>query len=204
MSPPREEASQVGNQDKTVLYIGGLPKEVRAMDLDRLFSPFGKLKSTEVVKDPFLNESRGFGFVVFENSQDAENAQKGLDYTKVDGKTISVAFSRRCKPREPTPGKYLGHTRNKVDPNPENHHHHRMKRSRSRELHSRERRHHSSRNPHYRRNSNDRKGRRHESREYDGGRNKHDRRPSSSSSPRRGESSHDSKRNNMKYEASRR
>ncbi len=39
---------------ETVLYIGGLPKEVRAMDLDKLFSPFGKLKSTEVVKDPFL------------------------------------------------------------------------------------------------------------------------------------------------------
>jgi len=73
--------------------------------------------------------------VVFESSQDAEAAKNELDCSKFDGNTISVEFSKRCRPREPTPGKYLGSKKNKVDPNPETRDDYRprVKRSRSRE-----------------------------------------------------------------------
>ena len=59
--------------------------------------------------------------MTFEKSDDAIAAKHDLDMSLFDGRRISVTFSKRCKPREPTPGKYLGSKRNRVDPhlNPE-------------------------------------------------------------------------------------
>mmetsp|Transcript_4344 Transcript_4344/g.4111 ORF Transcript_4344/g.4111 Transcript_4344/m.4111 type:complete len:109 (+) Transcript_4344:386-712(+) len=53
-------------------------------------------------------ESRGFGFVTFQKSEDAKDAIYYMDKTKIDGKEIRVEISRRAKAREPTPGRYLG------------------------------------------------------------------------------------------------
>ncbi len=73
--------------------------------------------------------------MVFESSNAAESAKKELDFCKIDGNTISVEFSKRCRPREPTPGKYLGSKSNRIDANPETRDDYRprLKRSRSRE-----------------------------------------------------------------------
>jgi len=51
--------------------------------IEAMFSKFGKVLSVKVELDA-NNESKGFGFVCFENSDDAKNAIDALHNTKLD------------------------------------------------------------------------------------------------------------------------
>jgi cold-inducible RNA-binding protein len=50
-----------------------------------MFSKYGKLVSASVAKDRSTGRTKGFGFVVFEDSQDAKDAINALHDTEVDG-----------------------------------------------------------------------------------------------------------------------
>ena len=52
--------------------------------------------------------SKGFGFVYFQDLNDAKDAKAELDGTTLDGRKLRVDFSLTSKPHEPTPGQYLG------------------------------------------------------------------------------------------------
>ena len=45
------------------LYVGNLPYSFAPADLEKLFSQFGTVRSTEVIMDRVTGRSRGFGFV---------------------------------------------------------------------------------------------------------------------------------------------
>lgn len=53
-------------------------------------------------------ESRGFAFVTFEDNRDAADAVKDLNGREFQGRAIRVEIARRSKPRQKTPGQYLG------------------------------------------------------------------------------------------------
>ena len=45
------------------LYVGNLPNSLTDQELQDVFTPFGEVKSVNIIKDKFTGESLGFGFV---------------------------------------------------------------------------------------------------------------------------------------------
>ncbi|ETI44017.1 hypothetical protein, variant 3 [Phytophthora nicotianae CJ01A1] len=90
------------------LYVANLATRVGEQDLQEIFSKFGRVDKCEVIVDPVTKESRGFGFVTFEDVRDAEDAVKELNNQEVQGRKIRVEHAKRKRGHEKTPGQYLG------------------------------------------------------------------------------------------------
>jgi len=97
--------------DGLTLYISNLPRRVDEDDLRAKFDKFGRIADFSIVKDPFTKDSRGFGFITYEDAQSAQDAQEGLNKSTFDGRQLRVEKAKRKKGHEPTPGRYLGHYR---------------------------------------------------------------------------------------------
>ncbi|KAA2239010.1 RNA-binding protein [Chitinophaga agrisoli] len=76
------------------LYVSNLMSHITAEDLKKLFLPFGYVASTKVITDKFTGVSRGFGFVVMPQQEEADKAMRELEGKNVDGRNISVAEAR--------------------------------------------------------------------------------------------------------------
>lgn len=90
------------------LFVTGLSPRTELRDLEEMFGKFGKIEKAEIMYDPHTRESRRFGFVRFENTDDAARAIEGCNGSELNGKTISVEKARRGRARTPTPGRYYG------------------------------------------------------------------------------------------------
>nr|XP_036219683.1 chitinase-like protein PB1E7.04c isoform X7 [Bactrocera oleae] len=75
------------NQPKR-LHVSNIPFRFRDPDLRAMFGQFGTILDVEII----FNErgSKGFGFVTFANSNDAERARERLHGTVVEGRKIEV------------------------------------------------------------------------------------------------------------------
>ena len=65
------------------IFVGNLAKDVSEQDLEKLFSQFGHVKSTKVIRDLFSGSSKGFGFVDMLSEVEARQAgwrQGGLAF----------------------------------------------------------------------------------------------------------------------------
>ncbi|XP_059614568.1 RNA binding protein fox-1 homolog 2 isoform X7 [Phlebotomus argentipes] len=78
---------QSKNQPKR-LHVSNIPFRFRDPDLRAMFGQFGTILDVEII----FNErgSKGFGFVTFANSSDAERARERLHGTVVEGRKIEV------------------------------------------------------------------------------------------------------------------
>lgn len=65
------------------LYVKNFPKEYSDVELTNMFAKFGTVNSVKIDRDQ-KNESKGFGFVCFENSEDAKKAIDELHGSKLD------------------------------------------------------------------------------------------------------------------------
>ncbi|KAL5292869.1 RBFOX2 family protein [Megaselia abdita] len=70
------------------LHVSNIPFRFRDPDLRTMFGQFGTILDVEII----FNErgSKGFGFVTFANSSDAERARERLHGTVVEGRKIEV------------------------------------------------------------------------------------------------------------------
>ncbi|XP_061701085.1 RNA binding protein fox-1 homolog 2-like isoform X9 [Syngnathoides biaculeatus] len=70
------------------LHVSNIPFRFRDPDLRQMFGQYGKILDVEII----FNErgSKGFGFVTFETSADAEKAREKLHGTLVEGRKIEV------------------------------------------------------------------------------------------------------------------
>ncbi|XP_064408196.1 RNA binding protein fox-1 homolog 1-like isoform X2 [Latimeria chalumnae] len=70
------------------LHVSNIPFRFRDLDLRQMFGQFGKILDVEII----FNErgSKGFGFVTFENSMEADRAREKLNGTIVEGRKIEV------------------------------------------------------------------------------------------------------------------
>ncbi|NXP09480.1 RFOX3 protein, partial [Thinocorus orbignyianus] len=88
------ESQQLHSSDNTDkqqpkrLHVSNIPFRFRDPDLRQMFGQFGKILDVEII----FNErgSKGFGFVTFETSTDADRAREKLNGTIVEGRKIEV------------------------------------------------------------------------------------------------------------------
>ncbi|MCR4441254.1 MAG: RNA-binding protein [Peptococcaceae bacterium] len=71
------------------LYVGNLPWATSPQELADLFSSYGQVISTRIIKDKETNRSRGFGFVEVAD-EDVENMIASVDGKEFNGRILSV------------------------------------------------------------------------------------------------------------------
>ncbi|KAI8458728.1 hypothetical protein BY996DRAFT_4576805 [Phakopsora pachyrhizi] len=90
------------------LHVSGVSTKADDRDLEELFSKYGRVLKSQLMRDPHTREIRGFGFVTMETCEEAEMAMTSLNGTEFFGKVMSVEKARRSRGRTPTPGQYHG------------------------------------------------------------------------------------------------
>lgn len=83
------------------LYVGNLPWSIDDQKLADMFSAHGAVASAKVITDKFTQRSKGFGFVEFEQDEDADKAITALNESEMDGRKIIVNEARPMEERAP-------------------------------------------------------------------------------------------------------
>ncbi|CAI9281873.1 unnamed protein product [Lactuca saligna] len=81
------------------VYVKNLPESTTDEDLKKTFGEYGMITSAVVMKDSD-GKSKCFGFVNFENADDAANAVEGLNGKKFDDKEWYVGKAQKKSERE--------------------------------------------------------------------------------------------------------
>ena len=76
--------------DEGKLFVGGLSFDTTEQSLEEAFSKYGAISNVYVARHRETQDPRGFGFVTFENPEDAKDASAGMNGQSVDGRTIRV------------------------------------------------------------------------------------------------------------------
>jgi len=90
------------------LYVGNLSFDVDNASLQGLFTPFGDVRSAEVIHDRDTGRSKGFGFVEMGDDNAAQEAIRGLNETQHNGRPLTV---NEAKPRVERSGGGFGGNR---------------------------------------------------------------------------------------------
>jgi len=80
----------------TTLYVGNLPWNTTADELNEFFAPYGQVESSRIITDRETGRSRGFGFIEVEESDATRMAEElnGMDY---GGRPLTV---NEAKPKQ--------------------------------------------------------------------------------------------------------
>jgi len=74
--------------------VKNLAFEATQGELKELFKAFGQLKKVRLPKKVNSKQHRGFGFVEFSSSQDAQNAFKNLQHSHLYGRKIVLEWPK--------------------------------------------------------------------------------------------------------------
>ncbi len=72
------------------IFVGNLSWSVRDQDLFNSFTKYGKLIEAKVIVDPQNQRSKGFGFVSFDDSNDALTAIAEMNGAMLNGRPIRI------------------------------------------------------------------------------------------------------------------
>jgi RNA-binding protein 39 len=75
------------------IYVGSLMFTITESDLRPIFEAFGPLTSVEIHRDPSTQQSKGFGFISFQNREDGETALAALDGFSLAGRPMKVGYA---------------------------------------------------------------------------------------------------------------
>jgi len=79
------------------LFIGGLSWNLDWQEVKDVFKEYGEVTFVKVIKDRETGRSKGFGFVEFENKEDAISAKEAMDGAELDGRNIKVDYAEEKK-----------------------------------------------------------------------------------------------------------
>lgn len=79
------------------LYVGNLPWDIDNNKLSELVRPFGEPETANVITDRDTGQSRGFGFVEFNDDAAARAVIDGLNGKEVGGRSLVVNEARPSK-----------------------------------------------------------------------------------------------------------
>ncbi|KAJ1918644.1 hypothetical protein IWQ60_007453 [Tieghemiomyces parasiticus] len=86
---------------KTVVFVSGLTNQVNEKVLLAAFLPFGEIVEIHIPPDPASrNQHRGFGFVEFEDPDDALAAVDNMHFGELYGQVIKVNLARPMRLKE--------------------------------------------------------------------------------------------------------
>ena len=81
----------------TKLFVGNLSFSATGAELEGLFGQVGRVTSANVISDKFSGQSRGFGFVEMDSTQDAQAAIEKFNGYQLQGRALTV---NEAKPQE--------------------------------------------------------------------------------------------------------
>ncbi|MDQ3072154.1 MAG: RNA-binding protein [Bacteroidota bacterium] len=82
------------------IFVGSLNFRSEEDKLQELFERYGAVSSVKIIKDQVSGRSKGFGFVVMDNDDEARQAIQELNGSSFDGREIIV---NEARPREERP-----------------------------------------------------------------------------------------------------
>ncbi len=80
-------------------YVGNLNYATTEETLQNVFSAFGTIVSTVIIRDRMTQQSKGFGFVEFESEESAERAINEMNGKELDGRRVRVNAAEERPPR---------------------------------------------------------------------------------------------------------
>lgn len=72
------------------LYIGSLHFNITEDMLSGIFEPFGRIHSIQLMKDPETDRSKGYGFITYQEAEDAKKAMEHLNGFELAGRAMKV------------------------------------------------------------------------------------------------------------------
>ena len=88
------------SRTKSTVFIGGLDNRVNQNLLYEAFIPFGEIVEVTLPKPDLPQSSdphRGFGYVEFEDQEDAREAIYNMDQSEIFGRVVKVAAAKPQK-----------------------------------------------------------------------------------------------------------
>jgi len=79
------------------IYVGNLDYKVTEDDLKGVFEECGTVEEVKIVTDKYTQRSKGFGFIVMNNDDEAKAAIDKLNGTTVGDREIAVNEARPKK-----------------------------------------------------------------------------------------------------------
>lgn len=76
------------------IYVGNLSYDVEESELKKIFEEYGEVTTAKIVTDKYTRRSKGFGFIVMENSEEAEKAIGKLNGIQLENREIVVNEAR--------------------------------------------------------------------------------------------------------------
>jgi len=95
------DASSLTDEQKKKLMINYLPQSVDVSDLRAMFLQFGPISNVHIVKNNATNESKGYGFVTYNEESSSEKAIAALNGKQIDDKRLRVAYSTPLDDHKP-------------------------------------------------------------------------------------------------------
>src|SRR5512136_859465 len=99
------------------LFVGNLSYRTMQDDLQEYFSQAGVVSSVDVVMDKFTGKSRGFAFVEYSTTEEANKAVELFHNKDFQGRALTVNIARPKEERPPRQGG--GWRGNQSGPRPE-------------------------------------------------------------------------------------
>lgn len=90
---PKEDENEGSN-----LFVSGIAPRMGEDELQELFSKYGRVDKVNIMVDPHSRESRGFGFVKMNTSEEADAAKDALTGEERYGRVLTVEKARRARP----------------------------------------------------------------------------------------------------------
>ncbi len=90
--------------NETRLFVGNLPYQTMESDLQDYFSQAGVVTSVDLMLDKFTGKSRGFAFIQFSSSEEANKAVEMFHSKDFQGRQLTVNIARPKEERPPGSG----------------------------------------------------------------------------------------------------
>ncbi|XP_034047467.1 heterogeneous nuclear ribonucleoprotein D0 [Thalassophryne amazonica] len=94
-------------EDEGKMFVGGLSWDTTKKDLKDYFSKFGEVVDCTLKLDPMTGRSRGFGFVLFKDSESVEKVASQKEH-KLNGKVIDPKKAKAMKSKEQVKKIFIG------------------------------------------------------------------------------------------------